>query len=250
MRNGGREHAHCRGTALLEVLIALVVFSLGMLGLAGLQTLSLQFNTSAYYRTQATTLAYGLADRMRANRQAALDGEYAGDIEDRPPPAIRPAAPAAHRPRIWRPGATRWRASFRTAPARLRPTARLSPSPCSGTTATARCPHAIRFHDGAMNLSLHHSPAATRMTRRRARAVARRIDDRDGARAGADGRHDPGVSREPRHLFLQRQPVADSGERALRGRSRRGQRAHGRLPRLPVERRRAGQPGRRRQSLP
>jgi type IV pilus assembly protein PilV len=76
----------CRGAALLEVLIALVVFSVGMLGLAGLQTLSLQFNTSAYYRTQATALAYGLADRMRANRQDALDGSYDAALED-PPPA-------------------------------------------------------------------------------------------------------------------------------------------------------------------
>jgi type IV pilus assembly protein PilV len=71
----------CRGVTLIEVLIALVVFSIGLLGLAGLQTVSLRFNTSAYYRTQATALAYGLADRMRANRQSALDGEYNGDFE-------------------------------------------------------------------------------------------------------------------------------------------------------------------------
>jgi type IV pilus assembly protein PilV len=84
---------HSRGSALIEVLIALVVFSLGMLGLAGLQTLSLQFNTSAYYRTQATALAYGLADRMRANRQDALDGLYAAALADPPPACAANAGP-------------------------------------------------------------------------------------------------------------------------------------------------------------
>lgn len=66
----------CRGLTLVEILVALLVLSIGLLGLAGLQTLSLRFNTTAYYRTQATALAYGLADRMRANRNAALAGEY------------------------------------------------------------------------------------------------------------------------------------------------------------------------------
>jgi len=59
-----------RGYSLLEVLIALVVLSIGLLGLAGLQHLSLQRNQSAYHRTVATLLAYDIADRMRANRVA------------------------------------------------------------------------------------------------------------------------------------------------------------------------------------
>ncbi|HZD53198.1 MAG TPA: type IV pilus modification protein PilV [Woeseiaceae bacterium] len=75
-----------RGLTLVEVLIALLILSIGLLGLAGLQTASLKFNTSAYYRTQATALAYGLADRMRANRAAALVGSYDAALED-PAPA-------------------------------------------------------------------------------------------------------------------------------------------------------------------
>lgn len=67
---------HSRGLTLVEILIALLILSIGLLGLAGLQTLSLKFNTSAYYRTQATALAYDFADRMRANRQDARAGLY------------------------------------------------------------------------------------------------------------------------------------------------------------------------------
>lgn len=68
-----------RGLTLVEILIALLILSIGLLGLAGLQTLSLKFNTSAYYRTQATQLAYDFADRMRANRVDALAGLYSID---------------------------------------------------------------------------------------------------------------------------------------------------------------------------
>ena len=90
-RNREWSRARCAGMTLIEVLIALVVFSIGLLGLAGLQTLSLRFNTSAYYRTQATALANGLADRMRANREGALNGSYTADFDD-PPPDCDPAA--------------------------------------------------------------------------------------------------------------------------------------------------------------
>ncbi len=55
------------GFTLLEVLIALLVFSFGLLGMAGLLAVSVQTNHSAYLRTQATFLAQGMADRMRAN---------------------------------------------------------------------------------------------------------------------------------------------------------------------------------------
>jgi type IV pilus assembly protein PilV len=87
---GSIRHRNCSGLTLLEVLIAVLVLSIGMLGLAGLQTASLRFNTSAYYRTQATSLAYDLVDRLRANRDAALDGEYNAIAFEAPPPACDP----------------------------------------------------------------------------------------------------------------------------------------------------------------
>ena len=71
---------HQEGATLIEVLIAIVVLSIGLLGLAGLQVTSVQCNHSAYQRSQATLLAYDLADRMRANRTEALTNAYLVDF--------------------------------------------------------------------------------------------------------------------------------------------------------------------------
>lgn len=65
-----------RGATLIEVLVALLVLSIGLLGLAGLQMAAIKSNHSAYYRSQATVLAYDITDRMRANRADALNGVY------------------------------------------------------------------------------------------------------------------------------------------------------------------------------
>ncbi|MDR3388345.1 MAG: type IV pilus modification protein PilV [Rudaea sp.] len=65
-----------RGFTLLEVLIALLVFSLGLIGLAGLLTVSVRTNHSAYLRTQAIFLAQGMADRMSANPLGVWGGKY------------------------------------------------------------------------------------------------------------------------------------------------------------------------------
>lgn len=65
-----------KGFTLIEVLVALIVLSIGLLGLAGLQTVSLRGNHSAYLRGQATLLAYDMADRMRANLSAVKSGNY------------------------------------------------------------------------------------------------------------------------------------------------------------------------------
>lgn len=65
-----------RGFTLLEVLVALLVFSLGMMGMAGLLTVSVKTNHAAYLRTQATFLAQGMADRMRANVLGLWNNSY------------------------------------------------------------------------------------------------------------------------------------------------------------------------------
>lgn len=64
------KHNHIQGQqgfTLLEVLIALLILSIGLLGLAALQTTSLRANQMASMRTTATQLAYDISDRMRAN---------------------------------------------------------------------------------------------------------------------------------------------------------------------------------------
>lgn len=64
------------GTTLLEVLITVVLVSVGLLGLAGLQLATVQNTNSAGQRFEATTLAEDILERMRANRQQALNGQY------------------------------------------------------------------------------------------------------------------------------------------------------------------------------
>ena len=56
------------GFTLIEVLVALVVMSVGLLGLALLQQNAVAFNRDAYLASQATVLAYDIADRIRGNR--------------------------------------------------------------------------------------------------------------------------------------------------------------------------------------
>lgn len=55
------------GFTLIEVLIAMLVLAVGLLGLAALQASSLRNAQSAYNRSIATELAYDMVDRMRAN---------------------------------------------------------------------------------------------------------------------------------------------------------------------------------------
>ncbi|WP_038038469.1 MULTISPECIES: type IV pilus modification protein PilV [unclassified Thioalkalivibrio] len=76
--------ARARGVTLIEVLVALVVLSIGVIGLAALQAQALQMNQGAYMRAQATNLAYDIADRMRTNRAAALDGTYDTSFQSPP----------------------------------------------------------------------------------------------------------------------------------------------------------------------
>ena len=62
---------------MIEVLVSALILSVGLVGVAGLQALSLRANQSAYMRSQASALAYDLADRMRTNVAGAAAGFYA-----------------------------------------------------------------------------------------------------------------------------------------------------------------------------
>lgn len=65
-----------QGFSLIEVLIALVILSVGLLGIAAMVSVSLKSKDSSYMQTQATSLAQTIIDRMRANRAAADLGTY------------------------------------------------------------------------------------------------------------------------------------------------------------------------------
>ena len=60
----------------MEVLVALAVLSIGLLGMAGMQLFSMKNSHSAYLQSQATFFAYDLIDKMRANPVGFDNGDY------------------------------------------------------------------------------------------------------------------------------------------------------------------------------
>jgi len=69
-----------RGFSLIELLIALIVFSVGLLAVAGLQTVSKQSNFEALQRTSGSQIAYGLLEDMRVNGDAIGTYVAAGEM--------------------------------------------------------------------------------------------------------------------------------------------------------------------------
>ncbi len=74
-----------QGFSLVEVLITLVIMSIGMLGIAGLYVQSMQAGRTSMFRHHAVTLAGDVADRIRANPNAggayeAADGADSGCV--------------------------------------------------------------------------------------------------------------------------------------------------------------------------
>ncbi|MHB8346033.1 MAG: type IV pilus modification protein PilV [Acidiferrobacterales bacterium] len=65
---------HSRGFSLLEVLIALLILSVALLGIAALASISLKADDSSYMRTQADNLAYQAIDLMHSDRSDAVNG--------------------------------------------------------------------------------------------------------------------------------------------------------------------------------
>jgi type IV pilus assembly protein PilV len=65
-----------RGFSLVEVLIAILVLSIGLLGLAGMQLQGAEGTNSAYFRSQATVIANELAERLHVNHLAVDNNDY------------------------------------------------------------------------------------------------------------------------------------------------------------------------------
>lgn len=68
--------ADSRGVSLVEALVAVLVLSIGMLGIAGLHARALKYGQSSYERSVAVIQAQSIADSMRANATAAKAGAY------------------------------------------------------------------------------------------------------------------------------------------------------------------------------
>ena len=76
------DRRRARGMTLIETLVALVIMSVGLLGIAALHVESVKAARGATLRTKAITLAVDMAEKMRANRLGALEGDYTIDSGD------------------------------------------------------------------------------------------------------------------------------------------------------------------------
>ncbi|MDB3935855.1 type IV pilus modification protein PilV [Granulosicoccus sp.] len=73
---GERPASLQKGVGLLEVLIALVLISIGFLAVGRMQIEGMRYSQSAYNRSQAYFMANDIIDRMRANVPGVLGGHY------------------------------------------------------------------------------------------------------------------------------------------------------------------------------
>ena len=65
------------GIGLIEVLLAVVILSVGFLAAAQMQVRGMRFNQGAYFMSQANFMLRDMTDRMRANREGVANGNYA-----------------------------------------------------------------------------------------------------------------------------------------------------------------------------
>ncbi|KTD08989.1 pre-pilin leader sequence (pilV) [Legionella gratiana] len=65
-----------KGFSLIEGLVAFMILAVGMLGIASMLILSSKANNSSYAKQQAVQSVYNIFDKIRANYQAAINGNY------------------------------------------------------------------------------------------------------------------------------------------------------------------------------
>jgi type IV pilus assembly protein PilV len=98
-----------RGISLIEVMMSVLIFSIGLIGLAGLMVMATRSNHSAYLRTQVTFLANSMANRMSGNPTGVWSGAYnsasypvaAASAGCASGAACTPANLALHDQRLW-----------------------------------------------------------------------------------------------------------------------------------------------------
>lgn len=65
-----------RGVGIIEILIAVLILSVGLLGMAALQVRTMRNNESALERSMAVAQTHAIADAMRADRVNAINGQF------------------------------------------------------------------------------------------------------------------------------------------------------------------------------
>jgi len=81
-----RVRESAKGFTLVEVLVSLLIFTLGIVSVAGLQVTNLSGNQSASNRVKAVWLVADIAERMRANPSGGVNGHYEFDSTSYTPP--------------------------------------------------------------------------------------------------------------------------------------------------------------------
>ena len=71
-----KRYKRMSGLSLIEILVTVVVLSIGLLGIAGMQAFGMRYSHDSYARSQATMLANELIERMHANPDGVNNGDY------------------------------------------------------------------------------------------------------------------------------------------------------------------------------
>ena len=80
---GARRHGRAqRGASMIELLVSVLIFAFGMLGLIGLLTKTIGFSQVSLYRSQAVALSDDVLDRMRADPARARSGDWTNTVDD------------------------------------------------------------------------------------------------------------------------------------------------------------------------
>ncbi len=81
-KNTRNRDAHKQsGFSLIEVMIAALVLSIGILGVASLQIIGMKGTQQSHMKQQAVGIIYALTERMRSNRQGVIAGGYLLDSD-------------------------------------------------------------------------------------------------------------------------------------------------------------------------
>jgi type IV pilus assembly protein PilV len=70
------KHRFETGFTLIEVLVSMIILSIGLLALVGMQLAAMQNTQGGSLRAQASMMAYDVMDRMRANNPSVTNGDY------------------------------------------------------------------------------------------------------------------------------------------------------------------------------